>query len=648
MRIVSIITAILVAAVLYGVVLKRDALLSWTARLSPSAEERAEAATDPAPAPEAAPVESAMEARDTPENAVRVMANRSVAQEIDSAVQLRGETQALRQVEVRAETAGKVISTPLRKGALVEEGQLLCELDPGTREVTLMEARARLAEAKAMVPEARARLAEAEAQIPAARARITEAEAAVPAAEAALLEARAGIPAAEASQKEAEARVPEVEARLEEAKARVPEAESRLAEAEAAVPAAEARLREAEAAVPAAEAALEEAESRVPEAEARVRQAEAQVREAEINLTAASSLAKDGFAAQTRLASAEAAYETAKASVQTAQAGLKAAASGIQAARSGLEGAHAGVETARSNIEAARAAVQAARSGIRNAEAGVIAARTQIENAKAGVQTAQSLVEGARARVSTALSNVEGAKAAVISANSQLEGAQAGIQSARTGEESALSAIQSAEAAVAAAQKDIDRLSITAPFAGLLETDTAELGALMQPGSACATVIQLDPVKIVAYVPETSVSRIDLGAQAGARLADGREVAGIVAFVSRSADPATRTFRVELEVANPDLTIRDGQTADILIEAEGAKGHLVAQSTLTLDDEGALGVRTVTEEETAKFIPVTILRDTRDGVWVTGLPDTVDVIVLGQEYVTDGVPVVPSFEEVIQ
>ena len=578
MRIVSIITAILVAAVLYGVVLKRDALLSWTARLSPSAEERAEAATDPAPAPEAAPVESAMEARDTPENAVRVMANRSVAQEIDSAVQLRGETQALRQVEVRAETAGKVISTPLRKGALVEEGQLLCELDPGTREVTLMEARARLAEAKAMVPEARARLAEAEAQIPAARARITEAEAAVPA----------------------------------------------------------------------AEAALEEAESRVPEAEARVRQAEAQVREAEINLTAASSLAKDGFAAQTRLASAEAAYETAKASVQTAQAGLKAAASGIQAARSGLEGAHAGVETARSNIEAARAAVQAARSGIRNAEAGVIAARTQIENAKAGVQTAQSLVEGARARVSTALSNVEGAKAAVISANSQLEGAQAGIQSARTGEESALSAIQSAEAAVAAAQKDIDRLSITAPFAGLLETDTAELGALMQPGSACATVIQLDPVKIVAYVPETSVSRIDLGAQAGARLADGREVAGIVAFVSRSADPATRTFRVELEVANPDLTIRDGQTADILIEAEGAKGHLVAQSTLTLDDEGALGVRTVTEEETAKFIPVTILRDTRDGVWVTGLPDTVDVIVLGQEYVTDGVPVVPSFEEVIQ
>ena len=53
MRIVSIITAILVAAVLYGVVLKRDALLSWTARLSPSAEERAEAATDPAQSPTA-------------------------------------------------------------------------------------------------------------------------------------------------------------------------------------------------------------------------------------------------------------------------------------------------------------------------------------------------------------------------------------------------------------------------------------------------------------------------------------------------------------------------------------------------------------------------------------------------------------------
>lgn len=522
MRIVSIITAIIVAAVLYALVMERDALMAFSGQ-------------DPAPETPATDTETET-AQTTPDGAVRVMARRSTAQPVDSAVVLRGETQAVRQVEVRAETSGKVISEPLRKGAQVTAGQLLCELDPGTRAISKREAEARLASAKALLPESRARLAEAKAQVPAAEARILEAEANVPAAEASLAQARA--------------RVPEVEA------------------------------------------ALEEARARLPESEARVTEAAARVREAEINLTAAQSLARDGFAAQTRLAGAEAAFESAKAQVQTAQTGLKSAAAGIEAAKSAVEGARAGVQSA--------------------------------------------------------LSGVEGAKAAVASAKSQLESAQAGVQAAMTGEESALSSIQSAEAAVAAAEREIENLSITAPFGGLLETDTAELGALMQPGSACATVIQLDPVKIVAYVPETSVGRIDLGARAGARLVDGREIVGTVAFISRSADPATRTFRVELEVANPDLAIRDGQTADIAIEAEGARGHLIPQSALTLDDEGELGVRTIATDGTALFVPVSVLRDTRQGIWVAGLPETADIIILGQEYVTDGVPVLPSFEEVIQ
>jgi membrane fusion protein, multidrug efflux system len=82
---------------------------------------------------------------------------------------VRGETQAAREVEMRAETSGQVVSVPLRKGASVEEGQLLCEVDPGTREAMLTEAEARLAQARASVPEAEARVIEA-------RARIEEAE----------------------------------------------------------------------------------------------------------------------------------------------------------------------------------------------------------------------------------------------------------------------------------------------------------------------------------------------------------------------------------------------------------------------------------------------------------------------------------------
>nr|WP_276612525.1 HlyD family efflux transporter periplasmic adaptor subunit [Pseudorhodobacter turbinis] len=91
-------------------------------------------------------------------------------------------------------------------------------------------------------------------------------------------------------------------------------------------------------------------------------------------------------------------------------------------------------------------------------------------------------------------------------------------------------------------------MTLSAPFDGLLETDTAELGALLQPGSSCATVIQLDPIKMVGFLAETDVDKVSVGAMAQARLASGREAVGRVTFLSRSADPLTRTFRVEVTV----------------------------------------------------------------------------------------------------
>ena len=85
--------------------------------------------------------------------------------------------------------------------------------------------------------------------------------------------------------------------------------------------------------------------------------------------------------------------------------------------------------------------------------------------------------------------------------------------------------------------------------------------------------------------------------------------------------------------------------AEIIIASDGKSAHLLPQSVLTLNDEGTLGVRTVTAEKKADFVPVTMLRDTIDGVWLAGLPEAADVIVIGQEYVIPGVPVEASYQE---
>jgi len=423
MRIVPFLTAILVMVFLYFLVVEREALFEFA---GVNIEEPVEAVE-----------ESVDEPEDVDDQAVAVIVRKSEAQTIDSAVIVRGETRAARQVELRSETSGQVVSNPLRKGAFVETGQIMCEIDKGTREVSLAEAVARLADAKSKIPET-------------------------------------------------EARIPESVARLQEASSRL--------------------------------------------------------QEAEINKNAAEKLFEGGFASESRVASAVAAVRSAEAGISSAEAGLK--------------------------------------------------------SAKAGLDSIQA-------------------------------------------------SIQSAEAGVAAAENEIAKLTIRAPFAGLLESDTAEIGSLMQPGSLCGTIIQLDPIKVVGFIPESDVNRVREGVRAAAQMIDGTQVFGIVDFLSRSADETTRTFLVEISVPNADLKLRDGQTADILIEADGAQAHLVPQSALTLNNNGDLGVRVVVDDK-AMFAQVSILRDTSKGVWIDGLPQNADIILVGQEYTSDGTPVLAHYEELDQ
>jgi multidrug efflux system membrane fusion protein len=289
-------------------------------------------------------------------------------------------------------------------------------------------------------------------------------------------------------------------------------------------------------------------------------------------------------------------------------------------------------------------------------------ALTALAEAEAGwhrparLPEAEAQLAGARAQLAAA--EIDANAASRLSESGF--GSETRAASATAARESALAAIQSAQAGVSQAQSGIRvgrghrhprrggyrRLTITAPFSGYLESDTAELGALMQPGALCATIIQLDPIKLVGFVPEAQVDRVELGATAGRGWPPGATSwAGHLPQPLRRRQ--TRTFRVEITVPNPDVTIRDGQTAEILIQTEGVSAHLLPTSAMTLNDDGQLGVRIV-EDGLVRFVPVRMLRDTANGVWLAGLPEVADVITVGQEFVTDGVAVQVTYEELTQ
>ncbi len=196
--------------------------------------------------------------------------------------------------------------------------------------------------------------------------------------------------------------------------------------------------------------------------------------------------------------------------------------------------------------------------------------------------------------------------------------------------------LDGATAQVRQAQVLLDQVNIRAPFSGVFDRREAEVGTYLAPGGACGTMIQLDPLVIVTDVAERDVSGIRVGATATATLVSGEILSGRVRLVARDADPATRTYRIEIEAPNAGGRSRSGLSAQVQITTGAGPAHLVPTTALVLDSAGRQGIRYLIEGDRVAFVAVTVLEETPDGVWVTGLRGDARVITAGQSYVSEG------------
>lgn len=199
-----------------------------------------------------------------------------------------------------------------------------------------------------------------------------------------------------------------------------------------------------------------------------------------------------------------------------------------------------------------------------------------------------------------------------------------------------LAEYQASMAMVEQMEQEMENTRIRAPFDGFVDSRRVDVGDFMSPGTICAVVIDQDPFLVVGQVSERDVGAIKIGDGGYATLVTGERVEGKVRFVSKSSDEQTRTFRLELEFPNPSGQVRDGITAEIHIQANAVAAHRLSPAILALDERGALGIRIVDKDGIVRFAPVTIIADGVDGIWVTGLPQTVTVITVGQEFVAPG------------
>mgnify|MGYP003641127320 FL=1 len=201
--------------------------------------------------------------------------------------------------------------------------------------------------------------------------------------------------------------------------------------------------------------------------------------------------------------------------------------------------------------------------------------------------------------------------------------------------------LDAAKAVVRQMEIDIDRTRIAAPFKGIVDEGHVEVGSYVKVGDIAATIVDLDPLLIVGHITEREVGQLEVGSAGTITLVTGETVSGRISYISPVSDPATRTYRFELTVANPELSMRDGITARISIPGRRMMAHFVSPAILTLNDDGVVGIRSVDDGNIVRFLPVEILADATDGIWLGGLPEHVRVIVVGQDFVVDGEEIVP-------
>jgi multidrug efflux system membrane fusion protein len=196
--------------------------------------------------------------------------------------------------------------------------------------------------------------------------------------------------------------------------------------------------------------------------------------------------------------------------------------------------------------------------------------------------------------------------------------------------------LETARAKLERQRLNLERTRIVAPFAGVVEDLHMDVGDLASVGSACATLIDLDPLLIAANVSERDIDSIRIGSPVTARTSTNERLSGEVTFVGSVSDPVTRTYAVEVTIPNPDYHLRAGLTTVVSVATQTVLAHRVSPALFTLDDAGVMGLRAVDEENRVVFHPVTVVEDAPDGAWVTGLPGVVRLITVGQEFVSEG------------
>jgi len=196
--------------------------------------------------------------------------------------------------------------------------------------------------------------------------------------------------------------------------------------------------------------------------------------------------------------------------------------------------------------------------------------------------------------------------------------------------------LEAARAVLASIELDIANTQIRAPFSGILNDLPLSKGALADHGDVLAELVDDSAFEVSAQAAQQTVESLEVGQEVTVNLITGTSLPGKLTYISSVADSQSRSFKVEAKVENPGGSIAAGVSASVIIPVANIEAAFLTPSALVLNDDGALGVKIVSDDNTVEFVPVVLESTTLDGAWVTGIAAGTRVITLGQGFVTTG------------
>lgn len=203
------------------------------------------------------------------------------------------------------------------------------------------------------------------------------------------------------------------------------------------------------------------------------------------------------------------------------------------------------------------------------------------------------------------------------------------------------SAVSAAAAELADLRQQRDDTHIKAPFAGVLDRIDVDPGELLQAGESWGRLVDASRLVAKAWVPQRKALSLETGLPARVRLLDDSTLEGELTHVASQADDATRSFAIEVELANPEQRRLAGASATIELTLPSRRVHRLSPALLVLDEQGQLAIKHLDDQDRVVRDTIELISSDDEEARVTGLPERIRLITLGGGFVDPGEAVTP-------